>query len=56
MCQERKEKVYLPEAPFPHEEMVHSNLLYHYKTVDELFASGNYSEPCIIFAGHPTLR
>lgn len=56
LSKERQEKVYLPEAPFPHEEMITSKLLFHYNSMEELMESGNYREPCIVFAGHPSLR
>lgn len=51
----KQSKVYLPEAPFPHSELVRNNRLCHYPCVSD----GFYNEmriPCVIFAGHSSLR
>ncbi|KAK7507295.1 hypothetical protein BaRGS_00001230 [Batillaria attramentaria] len=50
----KQSKVYLPECPFPHAELVNSGRLRHFKDINEL--GSDYRMPCIIFTGHPSLR
>ncbi|CAH1776090.1 unnamed protein product [Owenia fusiformis] len=51
----KQSRVYLPEYPFPHTELISQGKLQHYKTIHgEL--SKNYRTPCVVFTGHPSLR
>ncbi|XP_065343585.1 integrator complex subunit 9 isoform X2 [Cloeon dipterum] len=53
---EKQNKVYTPEEPFPHAQLVQHNRLKHFKN---LWASGfneQYRQPCVVFCGHPSLR
>ena len=52
MCTERQQKMYLPGNPMPHQDMMDQSLLYYAFRAD----SENYQEPCVVFAGHPSLR
>lgn len=48
--------MYLPEPPFAHGNLLKSGKLKYFKNIsDGKFAQG-YQEPCVIFAGHPSLR
>ncbi|KAK7111966.1 hypothetical protein V1264_011503 [Littorina saxatilis] len=47
-------KVYLPECPFPHAELVNSGRLKHFKDINEL--GSDFRMPCVLFTGHPSLR
>lgn len=51
----RRDRVYIPESPFLHNDMIASNRLH---IVPEVWAlsSHNYTEPCVVLAGHPSLR
>merc|ERR1719219_1030626 len=49
-------RVYLPEEPFPHGNLVKCGRLKSFKNLyDENFSS-EYRQPCVMFAGHPSLR
>lgn len=51
----KQSKIYLPEAPFPHSELVKTNRLRHFSSISD----GFYNEmriPCVVFTGHPSLR
>ncbi|XP_025103856.1 integrator complex subunit 9-like isoform X2 [Pomacea canaliculata] len=50
----KQSKVYLPECPFPHAELVNSGRLRHFKDINEL--GSDFQMPCILFTGHPSLR
>ncbi|KAK9766980.1 Integrator complex subunit 9, variant 2 [Basidiobolus ranarum] len=54
MCSAKQEKVYLPEAPLIHSELIANEKLSYYPNLSEAFGR-NFKEPCIIFAGHPSL-
>lgn len=51
----KQSKVYLPEAPFPHAELVKSNRLKHFSSISAGFHS-EMRTPCVVFTGHPSLR
>ncbi|ELT97170.1 hypothetical protein CAPTEDRAFT_153905 [Capitella teleta] len=51
----KQSKVYLPEPPFPHAELIRSNRLKHYPGLHEGF-NKEIRSPCIVFTGHPSLR
>jgi len=49
----KQRKVYVPDDPFPHAELVKNNRLRHFKTLNEI---SDLRQPCILFCGHPSLR
>ena len=51
----KQAKVYLPEPPFVHSNMVKMNSLFVYNHIHGRF-SETYKSPSIIFTGHPSLR
>lgn len=56
LSQSKQSKVYLPEEPFPHGQLVRCGRL---KPFPNLYAERFNSEfrcPCIMFTGHPSLR
>jgi len=55
LCQNKLSKVYLPESPFTHAELVKSGRLKHFKSLQDGF-SNSFKSPCIVFTGHPSLR
>eukprot|EP00058_Branchiostoma_floridae_P003826 XP_002589314.1 hypothetical protein BRAFLDRAFT_217919 [Branchiostoma floridae] len=55
LCQSKQSKVYLPEAPFVHEELKTISRLKVFPSVHGDFSS-EFKTPCVVFAGHPTLR
>ncbi|XP_060605120.1 integrator complex subunit 9-like [Ruditapes philippinarum] len=50
----KQSKVYLPEPPFPHAELVSLGRLRHYKNIHDM--QNDFKCPCIVFTGHPSLR
>ncbi|TRY86737.1 hypothetical protein DNTS_029018, partial [Danionella cerebrum] len=55
LCQNKQSKVYLPEPPFPHAELIQTNKLKHYPSIHGDFSS-DFRQPCVVFTGHPSLR
>ncbi|CAG8716200.1 12027_t:CDS:2, partial [Acaulospora morrowiae] len=55
MCEERQQKMYLPENPMVHKDMIDKNLLFYAARADSSLQE-IYREPCVVFAGHPSLR
>uniref|UniRef100_A0A4W4F5K6 Integrator complex subunit 9 n=1 Tax=Electrophorus electricus TaxID=8005 RepID=A0A4W4F5K6_ELEEL len=55
LCQNKQSKVYLPEPPFPHAELIQTNRLKHYTSIHGEFSS-EFRQPCVVFTGHPSLR
>jgi len=53
--QNKQAKVYLPEPPFIHHELVKNGRVVHYPNLHEGF-SNSFKSPCIVFTGHPSLR
>uniref|UniRef100_A0AAZ3NQP3 Uncharacterized protein n=1 Tax=Oncorhynchus tshawytscha TaxID=74940 RepID=A0AAZ3NQP3_ONCTS len=51
----KQSKVYLPEPPFPHSELIQTNKLKHYPSIHGDFSS-EFRQPCVVFNGHPSLR
>ena len=49
-------RVYLPEDPFPHGHLVSSGRLRPYKNLQADGFSAEFRQPCVVFAGHPSLR
>ncbi|XP_052813057.1 integrator complex subunit 9-like isoform X2 [Mya arenaria] len=50
----KQSKVYLPEPPFPHAELVSLGRLKHFNNIHDL--QQDFKCPCIVFTGHPSLR
>ncbi|XP_076460396.1 integrator complex subunit 9-like [Babylonia areolata] len=50
----KQSKVYIPESPFPHTEMVNCGRLKHFKDINDM--GSDFRMPCIVFTGHPSLR
>ncbi|XP_048392611.1 integrator complex subunit 9 isoform X2 [Stegostoma tigrinum] len=55
LCHNKQSKVYLPEPPFPHAELILTNKLKHYPSIHGEF-SNDFKQPCVVFTGHPSLR
>ncbi|XP_074845138.1 integrator complex subunit 9 isoform X1 [Carettochelys insculpta] len=55
LCHNKQTKVYLPEPPFPHAELIQTNKLKHYASIHGDF-SNDFKQPCVVFTGHPSLR
>ncbi|GES95862.1 integrator complex subunit 9 [Rhizophagus clarus] len=55
MCTERQQKMYLPDNPMTHQDMIEQSLLYYASRADSSLQE-KYQEPCVVFAGHPSLR
>ncbi|CAG8639477.1 11678_t:CDS:2, partial [Ambispora leptoticha] len=55
MCVQNQEKVYAPEDPMEHKNLMAQGRLIHVAHVDSSI-NERYKEPCIVFAGHPSLR
>ncbi|XP_071479583.1 integrator complex subunit 9-like [Diadema antillarum] len=55
LCGVKQSKVYLPEPPFPHAELIKVGRLKHFPSVHGEF-SNQFKTPCVVFTGHPSLR
>ena len=55
LCHNKQSKVYLPEPPSPHAELIQTNKLKHYPSIHEDF-SNDFRQPCVVFTGHTSLR
>ncbi|CAK8681318.1 unnamed protein product [Clavelina lepadiformis] len=51
----KQNKAYLPEPPFPHDELIQLGRLKVFSGTFDGLSSG-FKKPCIVFAGHPSLR
>jgi integrator complex subunit 9 len=51
----KQSKVYLPECPFPHAELIKCKRLQHFASIHDGL-SASMRTPCVIFTGHPSLR
>jgi len=52
----KKSRVYIPEEPFPHGNLVKCGRLKSFKNLYDGDFSTEYRQPCVMFAGHPSLR
>lgn len=52
----KQNRVYLPEEPFPHGSLVKCGRLKSFKNLHDEAFSQEYRQPCVMFAGHPSLR
>ncbi|XP_063959379.1 integrator complex subunit 9-like [Lytechinus pictus] len=55
LCGSKQSRVYLPEPPFPHAELIKNGRLKHFPSVHGEF-SNQFKTPCVVFTGHPSLR
>ncbi|EDV20372.1 uncharacterized protein TRIADDRAFT_32062, partial [Trichoplax adhaerens] len=55
LCNTKQDKVYLPEPPFIHADLVKTKRLQHFPNLQDGFGDV-FSQPCVVFAGHPCLR
>ena len=53
--QNKQNKMYLPEPPFLHHELVKNGRVKHFPNL-HAGLSNSFKSPCIVFAGHPSLR
>ncbi|XP_075987393.1 integrator complex subunit 9 [Anticarsia gemmatalis] len=51
----KQARVYLPEEPFPHAALVRGGRLKHARSLHD-DALSDFRQPCVVFAGHPSLR
>lgn len=51
----KQNRVYIPEPPFPHDDLIETGRLRVFASVYEGLSS-SFKKPCIVFAGHPSLR
>ncbi|XP_023235050.1 integrator complex subunit 9-like [Centruroides sculpturatus] len=56
LSQSKQSKVYLPEEPFPHAQLIRNGRLKHFPSICVENFSTEFRTPCIVFAGHPSLR
>lgn len=56
LSQGKQSKVYLPEEPFPHAQLVRNNRLKHFPNLHAEGFSTQFRSPCVMFTGHPSLR
>ncbi|KAL6073089.1 Integrator complex subunit 9 [Balamuthia mandrillaris] len=56
LCKSKQDKAYLPEMPFIHAELLESGRLNHFSGVHAKTFASTMKEPCVVFAGHPSLR
>jgi len=52
----KQSRVYIPEEPFPHGNLVKCGRLKSFKNLYDENFSTEYRQPCVMFAGHPSLR
>ncbi|CAG7668628.1 unnamed protein product [Allacma fusca] len=53
LSKNKQKKVYLPEDPFPHAQLVKDGRIRHFKSLQDI---KDLRQPCILFCGHPSLR
>ncbi|XP_063548993.1 integrator complex subunit 9 [Cydia strobilella] len=56
VSQAKQAKVYLPEEPFPHAALARAGRLRHARRLHDDAFSRDFRQPCVVFAGHPSLR
>ncbi|KAH7969080.1 hypothetical protein HPB52_014524 [Rhipicephalus sanguineus] len=52
----KQAKVYIPEEPFPHAQLVRGGRLKPFSSIKAEGFTADFHTPCIVFAGHPSLR
>lgn len=48
--------MYLPEEPFPHAGLARAGRLRRARRLHDDAFSRDFRQPCVVFAGHPSLR
>lgn len=56
LSQSKQCKVYTPEEPFPHAQLVKGGRLKVFSSLKDEAFNQEFRTPCIVFAGHPSLR
>ena len=57
MAESRQEKLFLPDTPLLNSELLRSGRLQFFPNLRAAFsATPTFSEPCLVFCGHPSLR
>jgi len=56
MSQERESRIYVPDPPFIHAELTKAGKLHRFETISDGTFGGTFKAPCVVFAGHPSLR
>ena len=51
----KQAKLYVPELPFAHSQLIKNKRVHHFSNVSDGMGEV-YKTPCIVFAGHPSLR
>ena len=49
-------KVYLPDNPMLHQDMIEQSILYYASRANSSLQEKKYQELCVDFAGHPSLH
>ncbi|OQR68881.1 integrator complex subunit 9-like [Tropilaelaps mercedesae] len=52
----KQQRVYIPEEPFPHSHLMKSGRLKVYESIADQTFMNEFHVPCVVFAGHPSLR
>jgi integrator complex subunit 9 len=56
LTKSKSNRVYVPEEPFVHNQLIRLGRLKHYPGIYSDTFSNDYKQPCVVFAGHPSLR
>ncbi|XP_054721142.1 LOW QUALITY PROTEIN: integrator complex subunit 9-like [Uloborus diversus] len=56
VTQSKQCKVYTPEEPFPHAHLLKGGRLKAFSSLKDESFSQEFRSPCVVFAGHPSLR
>eukprot|EP01098_Paradermamoeba_levis_P010049 TRINITY_DN4207_c0_g2_i1.p1 TRINITY_DN4207_c0_g2~~TRINITY_DN4207_c0_g2_i1.p1 ORF type:complete len:704 (-),score=190.32 TRINITY_DN4207_c0_g2_i1:65-1936(-) len=56
MCKSKQDRIYLPETPFSHPDLIKAGRLLHFPNLHSSNFGHIYKEPCIVFVTHPSLR
>lgn len=52
----KQNKVYIPDEPFPHANLIKNSRLKFFKHIYSEGFSSEFRQPCVVFCGHPSLR
>lgn len=52
----KQSKVYLPDYPFVHGDLIRQERLRHFHDIYDPEFSKHFKTPCVVFTGHPSLR
>ena len=56
LTKNKSNRVFLPEEPFTHNHLIRMGRLKHFPGIYSENFSSEYKQPCVVFAGHPSLR